>query len=266
MRKIDPKDIYVSVVDRDKQDELLTYDLKHNLEIAHFYQPSVLDGDWKKDVESIQRLVKSKGIECSLHGPMIDMNYQSRDAKIREVVAQRYNQILDIAKEIKAKFIILHSSFNPLEAQASKQEKWVKASAEFFLPFVKRAEKLGITLLLENIFDPEPEPIITLVRKMNSPNFKVCLDIGHWYLFSKQSIKNWIDILGGELAYLHLHDNDGVYDQHAALGKGKIPFQDLLEALDRSAAQPKFCIEVRSVEAISESINYLKQNSFISHS
>jgi sugar phosphate isomerase/epimerase len=265
MRQINPKDIYVSVVDRKKKDELLSYDLQHNLEIANFYQPKVLDGDWKKDADAFLHLVRSNGKECSLHGPMIDMNYHSRDPKIRKVVSQRYHQIFHIAEELSAKFIVVHSSYNPMEAQASKQEKWVKAASDFFPPFVEKAKQLGLTLLIENIFDPEPEPIITLVRKIDSPNFKVCLDVGHWYLFSKQSIKNWIEIIGNELAYFHLHDNDGVYDEHAALGRGKIPFKDLFEALDQSPAEPKYCIEVRSVDAIKESLEYLKQNKFISN-
>ncbi len=266
MRKINLKDLYVSIVDSKKKDELLDFNLNHNLEIANFHSPQVLDSNYGEDLEKFKNLVISHNKMCSLHGPMANMNYESRDPKIREVVAYRYDQILKIAEKLKAKHIVIHSTYNSLTAQPDKKERWVRAAKEFFPPILEKAEKLGVTFLLENVFDPEPGPIKSLVQEINSPYFKICLDIGHWFLFSKLPIKNWIKTFESDLAYFHLHDNGGEFDEHLPLGKGRLPILDVFEALQDSPARPEYCIEVRSTEAIQESIAFLREKKIISES
>jgi len=259
MIKIDPKDIYVSIVDLKKKQELLSYDLKHNLEIANFSSPTVLDSKPTEDIEAFSNLVKSKGADCSLHGPVIDLNYESRDPDIQAVVRKRYHQILDVAEKLSAKYIILHSTYNPQLAHVNRKERWLEGAINFFPEFVKKAEEIKTILLIENIFDTEPEPINTLIKTINSPNFKICIDIGHHNLFSKIPIKEWVDTYGEDLAYFHLHDNKGEFDDHMPMGSGTVQFEELFEALKTSPAELKYCIEVRTIGAIDESLAFLKK-------
>lgn len=63
------------------------------------------------------------------------------------------------------------------------------------------------------------------------------LDIGHlWRALQNGSVKggiqNFLRRFKKRIKYVHLHDNDGVHDHHWAVGKGKIPFEEILNKID----------------------------------
>ena len=73
--------------------------------------------------------------------------------------------------------------------------------------------------------DETPDMLKKLVRAVNSPYFKICLDVGHAYIFGKISLEDWVKRLGKDLAHVHLHDNAKVFDEHLGLGRGTIQWK-----------------------------------------
>ena len=61
--------------------------------------------------------------------------------------------------------------------------------------------------------------------------------------------------------HVHLSDNDGSFDTHQALGsqgENGINFENLLKNLDKSNYRDIIVVEVRNLEDVDESLNYLK--------
>ena len=56
-------------------------------------------------------------------------------------------------------------------------------------------------------------------------------------------------MLGGRIAHVHLHNNDGSRDAHAPLHAGSMDIPRILELLDEHAPEAEICIE--SVDALS---------------
>jgi sugar phosphate isomerase/epimerase len=87
---------------------------------------------------------------------------------------------------------------------------------------VDAAEKRGVTIALENIFDHR---CLTYVfERVVSPNLGFCYDAGH-----RNCNEPDIDLLslfGNKLAALHLHDNDGTGDQHRMPFTRKIDWKE----------------------------------------
>ena len=109
-------------------DDLLTYAKEHscNIEIASFAFADVLDSGWQNVLEDYKnKLQDFKGI-VSVHGAFQDLILHSRDKNISEVAKSRYIQNLEIAKALKAKYIVFHGNFNPLINHESYIRNWIE--------------------------------------------------------------------------------------------------------------------------------------------
>jgi sugar phosphate isomerase/epimerase len=64
---------------------------------------------------------------------------------------------------------------------------------------------------------------------------------------------------------LHLHDNDGIKDDHLAIGAGKIDFECLFEYIEQNSLKPITTVEAhkekwlwQSLEALSRSERFCR--------
>ncbi len=106
------------------------------------------------------------------------------------------------------------------------------------------AEKHGIRICLENMFQRDPETqkriesvccfdggFIDYFDTLSSDTFTCCLDLGHCGLVGT-SAQDAIRMLGHDrIGALHVHDNDLVADQHRPIGMGKIDWEEVAKAL-----------------------------------
>ncbi len=60
--------------------------------------------------------------------------------------------------------------------------------------------------------------------EIDSEWFGHCFDAGHWQLFGRLNMAEWLDAIGPRLFHLHLHDNHGSADEHLPVGDGIIDF------------------------------------------
>ena len=93
----------------------------------------------------------------------------------------------------------------------------------------EKAERNNVIIAIENMRITGPLDFV--FRNVDSPNLKLCYDSGH-----ENCLKTKHDILdnyGHRLAALHLHDNDGLTDQHTIPGEGNINWQLLINKLKK---------------------------------
>ena len=81
-----------------------------------------------------------------------------------------------------------------------------------------------------SIAEKAVEFIDRMNREAGREVFGLCLDTGHLNLIS-QDMPGYIRTLGSRIKTLHLHDNDGVNDEHQAPYTGIIPWKAIMEAL-----------------------------------
>ena len=60
------------------------------------------------------------------------------------------------------------------------------------------------------------------------------------------------------IKHIHLSDNDGSFDNHNAIGSESIDFKSLFNELKRIGYDGILVVEVKDPEAVSESLNFLK--------
>jgi len=72
----------------------------------------------------------------------------------------------------------------------------------------------------------------------NKSNLGVCIDVGHANISrdaggARETVSNYLERYAAQLVHLHLHDNDGLRDEHLIPGNGTIDWDRVFTTLDR---------------------------------
>jgi sugar phosphate isomerase/epimerase len=85
---------------------------------------------------------------------------------------------------------------------------------------------------------------------------------GHVHANSSRTLQEWIPGLGGRIQYVHLHNNDGILDNHWGLWKGKIDIAGILDLLKTHAPDAMWTIETIPAD-IEESVVWLRDRGYL---
>ena len=133
--------------------------------------------------------------------------------------------------------------------------RWGKQPAEvmrnaglnMYRDFIPYAEKYKVKIAIETFgaariqgarirdFFADPNEFKYQFDKMDTEYKTMCVDTGHTHeaeSFWVPSPEEYIRILGSDVTLLHLHDNNGHYDDHLLPGMGNINWQKVFDSLD----------------------------------
>ena len=116
---------------------------------------------------------------------------------------------------------------------------------------------MGVKIAIENIFEDDPDHLRLLSEKMGSENFGICFDTGHFNLFSKLTLKEWLALIKSHIRVIHLHDNRGQADEHLAVGEGDFDFDTLFKEV--KDVDCVYTVEAHNIQDAITSIEKLKK-------
>ncbi len=228
-----------------------------NLELGTFAYANALDSNWRSLVRGHQRALSTFKGKVSVHGVFQDICVHSNDSKIAKVSKQRILRNMEIAQFLNAKYVVFHANFNPFVYGELYKSNWIARNADFWR---KVLESYETTVLLENFWEFSPEIFNALLKEVNMPRLKVCLDTGHVNAFSKVCMDEWVAKLGKQIPYMHLSDNMGESDQHLQIGCGNINWLALTETVEKYEVNPEVVFETETIKKTVESLRYLETN------
>ena len=223
------------------------------VEIQDFTEPNLTDDEINDLVDKYKSIFKDFKYIKSIHGPFLDLKPSSPDAEIRRVSQMRYLKVLNIAIELDVDYIIFHSQINPDLNEPSLRKLNNRQSKEFWVDILKELKDFKGTILIENIFEKDPEMLKELIEAIDLPNIKINLDVGHCRL-SNASLETWIKELKDHIAYIHLHSNNGIYDQHLQPSQEEI--RTLYKLLDKYNLDPVIALEYK-VDNLENELNHI---------
>ena len=180
-----------------------------------------------------------------LHAPFAELSPCAIDPRVREVVMLRFRQTVQAALALGIRRIVVHSGYIPL---VYFPEWFTARSVEFWREFLRDAPD-GLCLALENVMEPGPDMLVQIAAGVDDPRFGLCLDVGHANTrVSETPPLDWIAPMAPWLRHVHLHNNDGDWDLHDALGQGMIPMPDILAALAEQCPAADYTIENQNCE------------------
>jgi sugar phosphate isomerase/epimerase len=194
----------------------------------------------------------------TIHAPYLDLSPGAVDSKVRVITIERFSHVFDIAEILKPKVIVFHSGYEKWK-YAQRVDIWLEGSLITWKQLLPRATEMGIIIAIENIFEDDSESLRLLMEAMDSKYFGICFDTGHFNLFSRTPLEEWLRQLKLYIIELHLHDNNRNADAHNAIGDGTFDFNTLFLTLkDKNLV---YTIEAHSAEKVLKSLERLKNYS-----
>ena len=188
-----------------------------------------------------------------LHAPFNELFPCAIDPKARELAACRYRQAIALAKGYGAKKVIIHGGYNPW---IYYPDWYAEQSVVFWKDFLTQ-EDPGVEIVLENVLEPDPQWLVDIVKGVNDPGLKLCLDVGHVNAYSRIPVARWMEAWAPYLSHFHIHNNDGTADQHRPLTEGTLAMKDLFRQAEELCPEATVTLELMEAE---NSVRWLTEN------
>jgi len=186
---------------------------------------------WEEKIKQHKKIIENFSGRISVHGPFVGIRQTHRDCLLKEAVKTRMQMTFEVAKELRPEAIVMHSGIDGDIKKWKLMDFWLEKTTDFWKKEIKKYEKEGIKIVIENTGEESPDILIKLCDAVNSDFFALCLDTGHMNVFSELQSFEWVKKMSKRLQYVHLHDNNGENDDHLPVGKGNIDFDSFFESI-----------------------------------
>ena len=232
--------IYLSTVDPRAGE--LARELGLGVEIAEYCTAWNMDREYPQTDERLRGALAGNPRRI-LHGPFNELFPCAIDPEARDLAARRYRQAIALARDYGADKVVIHAGFNPW----LYYPVWFREqSAVFWREFL--AEDPGVEIVLENVLEQEPEWMTDILRAVDSPRLRLCLDVGHVNAYSPVDAAQWLRRCAPWISHFHLHNNNGTRDAHDPLFRGSIPMEELLTLAGELCPEATFTLELPNAE------------------
>ena len=203
-----------------------------------------------------RKLADSLGLKLAIHASYGSLNICFMNRYTRAESIRQLKREIELAHDLESDIITVHPGAPMgLAPWYSVEHFWWPMMLDSYAELVRHAEPLGVRITTENInnwFVGSKESLTRLYADLDSPNFGLTFDFGHHNLIYsdlplQQRTAAMLDIfesLGSRIWMLHVHDNNGVHDDHIGLGKGEIDFATAFPALMEHEIQAYWSMEL----------------------
>lgn len=164
------------------------------------------------------------------------------------------DRTLRCASILGIKYMVVHPIECVPDEEKYRENGFAKVNAELIAPILEKAEKYGVTILSENLFNSSAIQVADLVAEVNSPIFGWCYDVGHAHLggFPPEDLLN----VKVPPISLHVQDNHGKGsgDEHLLPGDGNLDWGKFLRYLKQVDYKGELVLEamMQSLQAKDE--------------
>jgi sugar phosphate isomerase/epimerase len=238
----------------------LALDFNLGIEVMAFAFPDVLDGDWQSTLAAYKNVLRPINGLITLHGPFMDMAPGSPDPKIKQITVERYEHAIRVASELGAEVIIFHANFIAAIHNVEYRIGWHKRNLDFWGRMAAYAERCGVTIAMENMWEFDPYIITDVLKEVNHPYLRACLDVGHAHLFSDEEFPFdlWLKTFQPWLVHTHMNNNNGKIDVHHGLHDGVLNYYLLLDQIRSLPNPPTMTLEMDRVSDMRASLYFLQ--------
>ncbi|MFH1481019.1 MAG: sugar phosphate isomerase/epimerase [Pseudomonadota bacterium] len=240
-------------------DSYLPRFLENGLNPEVGFDAHTLDRFSPDDFRSVAERILETGLSITMHAPFMDLSAGSPDREVRALTKHRFQQFVQLIPLFRPKAVVCHTGWDEKRYWALR-EPWLHNSLEIWLWMEERVRKEEAVLVLENVYEQDPDDLLELLDNLKGARVGFCLDTGHQAVFSKAGLPTWLEKMEGYIVQLHLHDNHGLYDEHLALGEGTIDFPALFRHFkSKNISQPIITLEPHGEQDLWPSLEYLQQ-------
>ena len=215
-----------------------------------FEKLNYLDDSYHSVLYSVLKKAKEKNIQI----PACHLSFYMPSPD-NELLMEQYSKTLKCGIDAAAFMGIKLAVVHPIALYSSKVKygDWVRANMNFLSPIVEYAKGQGVKICIENMpSDAKKEVVgdhlygscaINISSLAEKLGVGICFDVGHANI-SGYKISEQMEILKNKIDILHIHDNDGVKDEHLVPFEGSIDWSDVAEGIKASDFSGVLDVEV----------------------
>lgn len=209
------------------------------LEIAEFCTAENMDARFQETDAAVRE--KMNGVSRFVfHAAFNELCPAAIDPLAVELTRRRYRQAIGLARSYGIRRIVIHSGYIPL---VYFPVWFAEKSIAFWRDFIREVPQ-DMTVLYENVMEDSPDMLVDIVRAVDHPRFRLCLDVGHANTeVSRCPPEKWAEAFSPWLSHVHLHNNQGGWDLHAGLDDGTVPIKEIITRLEADCPGVTYTIE-----------------------
>lgn len=204
-------------------------------------EPFLCDESKMKELMMAERaLIEEAGISVGqVHGPWRWPPQDSTEEDRAERLEKMQRAIV-ATKYLGCKHYVIHPIMpygieDKLLGEEKVQSTW-ELNWVFMNELLKTAKENDIIICFENMPMPNfsigsPAEILDFVEKINDDHFQICLDTGHVAVYENENLADAVRLFGKRMKVMHVHDNNGIMDQHLLPYLGVINWEEFGAAL-----------------------------------
>lgn len=190
-------------------------------------------------------------LRYTVHAPTTDIDIAFENERMRQASVRVLADLAGICDRIGASVLVVHPGVcMDLDRMAASERAMHRSLADLS----RIQEERSVSIAVENMgsWPGCHFQDTTLLPTLADLGLGFVLDVGHAHLNGNLEAF----LREGSPVHLHLHDNRGALDEHAACGSGTIDFSAVLAAAPSRASA---VVEVRDAAAVEPSLAYLGQ-------
>jgi sugar phosphate isomerase/epimerase len=212
------------------------------------------DSDWEARVAAIAEAAQDSGVELSQsHGPYF--NFADPEVTDREYYEEITRRSVVASARLGVKWSVFHAGTAVDENRSPSVSK--RRNYEFFAPLIETAERGGMGIAIENMqeylaegrmkprrrYTAGVEEQCELIDSFGSRAVGAAWDFGHANITGQDQAKA-LSYIGDRLKATHVHDNNGLYDDHTLPFLGTIDWAAAMQALKEIGYEGDFAYEI----------------------
>ncbi len=203
--------------------------------------PDIADSEYKLRFTELRKYAEDKGLYFNQsHAPHPSSLTDEAFTK------KRFDELITSLKNssyLGVRNIIIHPLQHLRYYTNENTEALYEMNLEFYANLIPYCEEYNITICTENMWQcygdsskiwdstcSRAEEFVRYVDGIGSKYVKACVDIGHTVLVGENPVR-MLKTLGSRVAALHVHDNDGIRDEHTVPFHGIVKWNEVAKAL-----------------------------------
>ena len=250
---------YQALFDTEDIEEALKYAKENgfgavelNMNGINFLPENYMDEDRRR----LRKIAKKLGVSMLLHAPE-GLDLMNVHEGVRFAVVERLKEIVDLARDLSASCVTIHLGTSSSISVEGKMVPLHRVYPELYKEAMRFSlSELGdyargkTSICLENT-EITNERIVreVLVELLRDDSLFLTWDIGHSHQY-KTKVREWEEEFfldyGKKIKNVHIHDNNGKWDEHNIIGNGTLDLEHYLAIL--ADLNPFMIFEVRPRE------------------
>ncbi len=214
-----------------------------------------------RDLEELERELRGRKIGAFCQLPYHGLHLSCPDSRVMEYSREVIKEGLEIGTILGCKVATLRTGFSSQVRPCATQD-WKDRFIGSMQELVALAEEEEIVLAIENTYEPDAEMLLEVMRTVNSPWLRFCIDLGHAACYSRVSPDEWVRAFKEYAITLDFHDNEGLENEHLACGSGVVGYEDVFGALQEVDLSANITLEVGE-DDIEPSLEHLAGLGFV---